>query len=171
MYVFADNYTERRLRFQLWHFPEALKKLTKKLLKSGFNLKTCVRLINDILMTNADKDTFSTIDLCVINLHTGVAEFAKGGSQNSYLKSQNALDLVTTTSLPAGLIHSHEPDFDKKYMFKSDYLIMATDGVTDVLDRDDGNDIFKALEEFSGTAEELSGEVLEKSQAECRKMI
>ncbi|MBQ3181330.1 MAG: SpoIIE family protein phosphatase [Clostridia bacterium] len=137
--------------------------LTKKLLLSGFNLSTCVRLINDILMTNADKDTFSTIDLCVINLYTGVAKFVKTGACVSYLKSQNALDLVNASSLPAGLIQSVEPDFDKKIMLAGDFLVMASDGVTDVLDNDSGNEIFKILDGFLGTPQELSDEILARA--------
>jgi len=137
--------------------------LTKKLLLSGFNLSTCVRLINDILMTNSDKDTFSTVDLCVINLYTGVAEFVKTGACASYLKSQNAQDVVSASSLPAGLIQSVEPDFDKKFMQGDDFLVMASDGVTDVLDTDSGNEIFKILDGFSGTSQELSDEILTRA--------
>lgn len=145
-------------------------KLSKKLLSSGFSLSTCVRLINDILMTNADKDTFSTVDLCVINLHTGVAEFAKTGACNSYIKSQNALDLVNASSLPAGLIHSVEPDFDKKLFKTGDYLVMATDGVTEILEEKGNSEIFKILDSFSGTPEELSDKILKRAlqkSAQC----
>ena len=135
-------------------------KVAKKLLLSGFNLSTCVRLINDILMTNADKDTFSTIDICLLNLHTGVAEFVKTGASVSYLKSQNALDIVSASSLPAGIIQNIEPDFDKKHIFNGDFFIMASDGITDVLDTDNGNEIFKILDGFSGTPKELSERIL-----------
>ncbi len=135
-------------------------KLVKKLLSSGFNLSTCVRLVNDILMTNSDKETFSTLDLCVINLHTGEAKFAKMGASVSYLKSQNSLDIVTASSLPAGLIQETEANFDKKHIFANDYFVMASDGVTDVLDTERGNEIFKILENFSGSPQELSDKIL-----------
>jgi len=137
--------------------------LTKKLLLSGFNLATCVRLINDILMTNADKDTFSTVDLCVINLYTGAAEFVKTGACSSYLKSQGAQDVVMASSLPAGLIQSVEPDFDKKFLHSDDFLVMASDGVCDVLVTDSGNEIFEILDEFSGSSQELSDKILTRA--------
>lgn len=135
-------------------------KLTKKLLMSGFNAETCLRLINDILMTNSEKDSFSTIDLCVINLYTGCAEFAKAGSAKSYLKLQNSYHTIAASSLPAGLVHSVEPDFCNKYMTANDWLIMATDGVTDVLDATDKNEIFKLSENFNGTPKDLSDKIL-----------
>lgn len=147
-------------------------KLSKKLLSSGFNIPTCVRLINDILLTNADKDTFSTIDLCIINLYTGKAHFAKTGASVSYLKSHNTLDIVNAASLPAGLVSSIEPDFDKKFFKSGDFLVMASDGVTDILQSDSQNEIFKILDDFSGTPEELSDKILkhalQKSGGEAR---
>lgn len=136
-------------------------KLAKKLITTGFNLATCVRLINDILMTNADKDTFSTIDMCVLNLYTGVAEFVKAGSSNTYLKLQNTFDIVTASSLPAGLMHGVQPDCDKKIICSGDFIIMVTDGITDILDTEKKNSIFKMLEDFSGTPQELSDKILD----------
>lgn len=135
-------------------------KLAKKLLSSGFNLSTCIRLINDILMTNSDKDTFSTVDICVINLYNGAAEFAKTGACVSFLRSQNAFDVVNASSLPAGLIHGITPDFDKKILTSGDYLVMASDGVTDALTGDGENGIFKILDGFLGAPEELSDRIL-----------
>ena len=138
-------------------------KLTKKLLLAGFNKETCLRLINDILMTNADRDTFSTIDLCLLNLYTGEVEFAKAGSANSYIKLQNAYQTIPASSLPAGLVQSIEPDFYKKHISAGDWLVMATDGVTDMLEEDEKNEIFKLLENFDGTAKELSDEILSRA--------
>ena len=139
--------------------------LTKKLLLAGFDKETCVRLINDILMTNADKDTFSTIDLCVINLYTGEAEFIKTGSANSYLSLQKNFDTVCASSLPAGLVQEIDPDISSKYITAGDFLVMATDGITDVLDTEEGNKIFAILKDFDGTSQELSDMILAQALA------
>jgi len=137
--------------------------LVKKLLTAGFDKETCVRLINNILMTNADRDTFSTIDLCVINLYTGAMEFIKTGSPNSYILSEKENETVYASSLPAGLVQSIEPDLDLKYIKSNDYLIMATDGITDVLDTTDKNEIFDLTKGFTGSAKELSDKILERA--------
>ncbi len=135
-------------------------RLAKNLLTAGFDKENCVRLINNILMTNADKDTFATIDLCILNLYTGTMEFVKTGSSNSYLKSKDGNETIYASSLPAGLVQSLDPDYDMRYMKAGEYLIMVTDGVSDALDTPDHNKIFDIAEGFSGSPQELANNVL-----------
>lgn len=119
--------------------------LAKKLLSSGIKGETCVRLINSILMANADRETFATVDLCVINLYSGMIEFVKTGAASSYMKKGKEDISVTSTSLPAGLIPVVEADFHVKYAQGNDILVMASDGVTDVLDKEEKNEIFSLI--------------------------
>jgi len=134
--------------------------LAKNLLSAGFDKETCVRLINNILMMNADRDTFATIDLAIINLYTGTMEFVKSGSANSYIKTKSGTETVYATSLPAGLMHGLEPDYDMRYMQSGDYLIMVSDGITDILDTADKNEIFSLAEGFTGSAQTLADRIL-----------
>ena len=143
------------------HFQSSITtQLAKNLLTAGFNKETCVRLINNILMMNADRDTFATIDLCMINLYTGSMEFVKTGSANSYIKNAEGYETVYASSLPAGLVQAIEPDYDMRYMKAGDYLIMASDGITDVLDSPDHNEIFDIAEGFTGDAKVLADNIL-----------
>ncbi len=140
-------------------------KLTKNLLSAGFDKETCVRLINNILMMNADRDTFATIDLAIVNLYTGTMEFVKTGSANSYIKTKEGTETVYASSLPAGLMHALEPDYDMRYMQSGDYLIMASDGITDILDTPDGNEIFALTEGYQGSAQALADKILSTALA------
>ncbi len=134
--------------------------LAKNLLCAGFDKETCVRLINNILMINADRDTFATIDLCIVNLYTGSMEFVKTGAANSYVKTSSENETIYASSLPAGLIEYLEPNYDLRYIKAGDYLIMASDGVTDILDTPECNEILKIADGFSGTAQELADNIL-----------
>ncbi len=136
--------------------------LAKKLLTSGFNTETCVRLINNILMTNADRETFATVDLCVINLYSGIAEFVKTGAASSYIKQQTDKVCVSSTSLPAGLMSTTSADFSVKYLQADDIIIMASDGVTDTLDRPDKNEIFELCKNTRNT-DELCQKIIERA--------
>ena len=143
------------------HFQSSITaQLAKNLLSAGFDKETCVRLINNILMMNADRDTFATIDLCIVNLYTGSMEFVKTGAANSYIKTASGSETVYASSLPAGLVQGLEPDYDMRYMKSGDYLIMASDGITDVLDSPDHNEIFDIAEGFTGSAKVLADNIL-----------
>ena len=136
--------------------------LAQKLLSSGMKSETCVRLINNILMTNADRETFATVDLCVINLYSGIVEFVKTGAASSYIKQGKENITVTSTSLPAGLIPAAEADFCVKYARDNDVVVMASDGITDVLDSGEKNEIFSLIkpEEEAGV---LSEKILKRA--------
>ena len=140
-------------------------RLAKKLLTAGFDKESCVRLINNILMINADRDAFATIDLAMINLYTGTMEFVKTGSANSYVQTATGAETVYASSLPAGLMQPLEPDYDMRYMTAGDYLIMASDGITDVLDTPDQNEIFRIAEGFHGSAQTLANNILNAALA------
>lgn len=143
------------------HFQSSVTaQLSKNLLSAGFDKETCVRLINNILMMNADRDTFATIDLCIINLYTGAMEFVKTGAANSYIKTNQGNETIYASSLPAGLVQSITPDYDMRYMHAGDYLIMVSDGVSDVLDTPDHNKIFDITNGFVGSAQTLADNIL-----------
>ncbi len=139
--------------------------LAKKLLTSGFDKESATRLINNILMINADRETFATIDLCIVNLYKGTMEFVKCGAANSYVKTKGESETIYASSLPAGLVSSLEPDYDMRYIKSGDFLIMASDGVTDVLDTPECNEILALSENFSGSAKELSDLILNTALA------
>ncbi len=148
------------------HFQSSITaQLAKNLLIAGFDKETCVRLINNILMMNADCDTFATIDLCIVNLYTGSMEFVKMGAANSYVKTENTDETIYASSLPAGLVQAIAPDYDMRYMKAGDYLIMASDGVADVLDTPDKNEIFALTDGFSGSAQALADKILKAALA------
>ncbi len=134
--------------------------LAKRLLTSGFSTQTCVHLINNILMTNADRETFATVDLCVVNLYSGIAEFVKTGAAPSYIKQKTEETVISSTSLPAGLVSSPDADFSIKYLQSDDILIIASDGITDALDRTDKNEIFELCKIYHNP-DELSQKILD----------
>ncbi len=140
-------------------------RVAKNLLSAGFDKETCVRLINNILMTNTDRDTFATIDLAILNLYTGTMEFVKTGAANSYIKTESGFETVYASSLPAGLMPSLEPDYDLRYMKAGDYLVIASDGITDILDSPDHNEIFDIAEGYRGNAQALADQILNAALA------
>ncbi len=136
--------------------------LAQKLLSGGMKSETCVRLINNILMANADKESFATVDLCVINLYSGMIEFVKTGAASSYIKKGTENVSITSSSLPAGLIPVVDADFCVKYAEDEDILVMASDGISDVLDNGEKNEIFTLVNKEEAV-KDLSERILSRA--------
>lgn len=135
--------------------------LIKRLLGAGFDKDTSLRLINSILLTNTDDETFATVDMCLINLYTGALEFIKIGAASSYIKSGNEVACIRSTSLPAGIVEQPEPDCELRYAKNGDYVVLATDGVTDALSSVDEDVCGEILAQYEGaTAQALADTLL-----------
>ena len=105
-------------------------KMLENLLLSGFDKKTSIELINSGLSEN-DDEIFSTLDIAIIDLYEGNIEFLKSGACPTYIKSGNRIQLIKSTSLPAGVIdkqmlQSFDVDINEK-----DIVLMCTDGILD----------------------------------------
>lgn len=135
--------------------------LIKKLLYSGFDKETALRLINTILLFKTQTETFATADICILNLFTGAVEFIKTGAVNSYIKSGDRISTIKCSSLPAGALTTLDADCELTYAKDGDYIIMVTDGISDLLDSPD-NDILKdIIKNFSGqSSQSLADEII-----------
>lgn len=106
--------------------------LMEKFLKIGFDSDTAIGLINSSLLLKSSRDSFSTLDICRVDLKSGTATFTKLGAASSYIKKDNSVITINAKSLPAGILKDIE--CEKHYMsFDSDTLIvLASDGVADI---------------------------------------
>lgn len=126
--------------------------LIKRLLGAGFDKDTSLRFINSILLANTEEESFATVDMCLINLYTGALEFIKIGSACSYIKSQDSIVCVPSTSLPAGIIEHPDPDRELRYALNGDFVVLATDGVTDALNAGEEDRMSQILSGYTETS-------------------
>jgi stage II sporulation protein E len=116
---------------------ETVLALLEQLLEAGFRTETAIRLINSNLVLKADKQTFSTIDIGNINLCTGMCEFVKIGAASTFIKRENWVETISSTTLPIGMFKSVDYDSVTKKLYEGDIIIMVTDGVLDCLQTED----------------------------------
>jgi stage II sporulation protein E len=116
---------------------ETVLSLLEQLLEAGFKTETAIRLINSNLVLKADKQTFSTIDIGTINLSTGMCEFVKIGAASTFIKRDNWVETISSTTLPIGMFKSVDYDSVTKKLYEGDIIIMVTDGVLDCLETED----------------------------------
>jgi stage II sporulation protein E len=76
-------------------------------------------------------ESFSTLDICLLDMNTGRAEFVKIGAAVSYLVRHGRVEAIGSWTLPVGILDSIDVDVQKKQLTHGDIIVMMTDGVTD----------------------------------------
>ena len=77
--------------------------LLEQFLEAGFTKETAVRMINSALIVRSDDQVFSTIDMSALDLYTGICEFLKVGASTTFIRRENWVETISSTSLPAGV--------------------------------------------------------------------
>ena len=104
-------------------------RLFAEFLKAGFGKETAVNMINSALALKADKESFSTVDLLEINLESGVCEFLKIGSAQSFVKTKDGVEAISSKALPIGILESVEVTAEQRRLKNGDMILMVSDGV------------------------------------------
>lgn len=112
---------------------EAVISLLEKLLSAGFDEKTAVRLINSVLLLRTEGKSYSTVDISVINPYAGTCEFIKLGAAGTFIKRESWIESVASETLPVGMFGEADYDTKEKKLYDGDYVIMMSDGVSEVL--------------------------------------
>jgi len=103
--------------------------LLEKLIETGFDRNLAVKTVNSILVLGSADETFATVDLAVINLMDGVADFVKIGSAPNFIKRGCQVGTVRANSLPIGILNNIEVDSVQRPMGHDDVLVMISDGL------------------------------------------
>lgn len=119
--------------------------LLEQFLESGFSKETAAKMINSALIMQENGDMFSTVDICDLNLYTGVCEFLKAGAASSFIRREDWVETITSTSLAVGLLHETDFDIMTRKLYPGDYVVMVTDGVLDALPFDQEEDTMKEI--------------------------
>ncbi|MCL2170462.1 MAG: SpoIIE family protein phosphatase, partial [Defluviitaleaceae bacterium] len=73
---------------------EATIELLEELLEKGFKKDIAIRLINSALLLKSHDEFFSTLDICIFDMNSGVSEFIKIGASASYLMRQEKVEAI-----------------------------------------------------------------------------
>ncbi len=100
-------------------------------LRAGFSKNIAINLINSTLALKMDREGFSTIDLCEIDLRSAKVEFIKIGGAQSYIKTKNSIEAISAKGIPAGIMESVNADNITRTLEENDMIVMASDGVSE----------------------------------------
>ena len=107
--------------------------MLEELLSAGFPKETAIQMLNTALAMGREEVRFSTFDMSEFDLYTGKCEFVKAGASTTFIKRQDRVECIKSTSLPIGVLPRLEIDSTKAQMSDGDVVIMVTDGVMDAL--------------------------------------
>lgn len=119
--------------------------LMEQFLDSGFSKETAAKMINSALVLQQNGDMFSTVDVCAMNLYTGVCEFLKAGAATTFIKRDDWVETITSTSLAVGLLQETDFEILTRKLYPGDYVVMVTDGVLDALPLDQEEEAMKEI--------------------------
>jgi stage II sporulation protein E len=107
--------------------------LIENFYQAGFDESVIFDTINRLLILKGTEDMFSTVDICLIDLKSGSADFTKIGAECSYLMSGGRVSVITPGSLPIGIIEEAAPVSTRRELVPGDIIVMMSDGVADMI--------------------------------------
>lgn len=148
--------------------------LLEDFLTAGFSKELAINMINSVLFLKSSKESFSTLDICTINLYNGFCEFIKIGAVSTFIIHKGKVDVIKSNSLPVGILNNVEPEIRKKKLSSEDIIIMVTDGVIDskntIINKEDW--IIQLLQNInSKNHEEIANTIFTKTKENYKDKI
>ncbi len=142
-------------------------KLLGDFLEAGFDKSVAVRLINSIMVMKSAKEAFATVDMCVIDLFSGDAEFVKNGAEPSYIKRGNEVETVRAASLPVGVMQEVEIETFAHKVTDRDVIVMLSDGLQTKGGSEEWIKNMVKESEEGMPPQELADRIMEKASSLC----
>jgi serine phosphatase RsbU (regulator of sigma subunit) len=127
--------------------------------RSEADVASTMRLANNFLSTDNDANMFATLFYGVLDIRTGVLDYANCGHNAPYILSADGLRSLPATGIPIGLMADRPAAAARVQLSPGDALLLYTDGVTEAMNG--------AQEEFgSERLEALLGTIAKRTPAE-----
>ncbi len=110
---------------------EAAVSLIENFYLAGFDDNIVFDTINRLMVLKSPDEVFSTVDLCMLNLIEGYADFTKIGAERSYIFRNEEIYTINSGTLPIGILDEVSPLTIRKSLKENDTVVMFTDGIGD----------------------------------------
>ena len=104
--------------------------LIENFYKAGFDNHTILTSVNSLLNMGKE-EMFSALDICVVDLKSGEADFIKQGATIGFVKNAKEINKISSSSLPMGILEKVKPNITKTMLSTDDTIVMLSDGVVD----------------------------------------
>ncbi len=117
----------------------------EELLSAGFDKETSVKIVNTYLADKNKGERFSTLDMLILDLHTGYGKMFKQGAATTFVKRGEWIEMIKSTSLPMGVIDGAVCESCRKKFYNDDIIVMISDGVLESIVFENKEDFLKEL--------------------------
>lgn len=104
--------------------------LIESFYKAGLSAPFILNTVNKLLTINTE-DSFTALDVSVIDLKTCTADFIKYGCPYGFIINDNGIKIVEGSSLPLGILEELKPTVCHAKLDDDDLLMLLSDGVSD----------------------------------------
>ncbi len=104
-------------------------KMLERLLKSGFNNDTALKLINTTISANTDNDMYATLDVSILDLFKGDMKFIKNGACPTFIKRGENVEILKSVTLPTGILNNIDLVEYEYDLQDGDIVVMCSDGI------------------------------------------
>lgn len=145
---------------------EAVIEMLEQLLEAGFGEEMALRFVNTTMVMSEDNEMFSTVDMCVIDMYSGICNCIKCGAAATFIKKKNGVKIIDGDAMPIGIIPEMTYTSTSYKLTDGDYVIMISDGVSDSFDGVDKEEVICRLIEDAQAvnAGELAEYILESAK-------
>ena len=104
--------------------------LVESFYRAGFDNDTILSCVNKLLVGSGN-EVFCAVDVVVLDLYNGLADFIKLGACAGLVKNDGKVEIVSGSSLPLGVLEEMKPSITKKALMGGDVVVLLSDGVAD----------------------------------------
>ena len=101
----------------------------RKLLSGGLSVQNALNIYRSAERFR-ENSGFTTVDICVIDLKEGIAEFYKAGAYDSFFLHKDKLSVLCGGGMPLGISEHDRVKHLSIRISDGDFLIMGSDGLT-----------------------------------------
>lgn len=103
--------------------------MLQDLLDAGFSPEFALRTVNMILLLRSSQESYTTLDIALLNCFTGTAYFYKLGACPSFIHRNGSINILRSHSLPVGILEDLQLEPLREELQDGDLLVMVSDGI------------------------------------------
>ena len=107
----------------------AVVNMLDRLLSGGFSEEKAIEIVNNIVKLKGEDELYASLDAAIINQRNGECYFIKLGAAPTYLIADGKVVVITSNSIPVGLVEDNEFVPICKKMKEGDFVIQVSDGI------------------------------------------